>query len=240
MSLLRLDQSLLGKIKQKTGKPEQYVREQISKRANNFGISSEAYLVVWAKNLGLGTASYQRLLSPHIQMEIRSILPFLKKKRRQLTSNAKSQPTETLTIQRATSLQGFRFKNYDLHPEIKRTVLSRFNSKQYADAVEAAFKLVIKRVKEYIKEKTGEEIDGDPAMNRAFGIEKQDPLVKVNNLILREERDEQKGIMFLFKGVVGIRNRKAHDNVILDDPYRAMEYLTLASLLMRFLDDYAI
>jgi hypothetical protein len=45
--------------------------------------------------------------------------------------------------------------------------------------------------------------------------------------------------MFLFKGIVGIRNRKAHENIILDDPYRAIEYLTLASLLMRLLDEYA-
>lgn len=37
---------------------------------------------------------------------------------------------------------------------------------------------------------------------------------------------------------IRIRNRKAHKNVTLNDPHRAIE-LVLASLLMRLLDDYA-
>ena len=94
-------------------------------------------------------------------------------------------------------------------------------------------------MKEYIKEKTGENLDGDRAMNQAFGFQNQIPLIKFNNLQTQEEKDEQKGLMFLFKGIVGIRNRKAHENVILDDPYRAIEYLALASLLMRVLNKYA-
>ena len=59
----------------------------------------------------------------------------------------------------------------------------------------------------------------------------------MNNLNSKEERDEQKGFMFLYKGIVGIRNRKAHDNVILDDRQRAIEYLYLASLLIRLLEE---
>jgi uncharacterized protein (TIGR02391 family) len=129
--------------------------------------------------------------------------------------------------------------DYDLHSLIKEVSQRRFEDGHYADAVEAAFKEVIKRVKEYIKDKTGENLDGDKAMNRAFGFEKQDPLIKFNKLQTDEEKDEQKGIMFLFKGIVGIRNRKAHENVILDDPCKAIEYLALASLLMRLFDEYA-
>jgi uncharacterized protein (TIGR02391 family) len=70
-------------------------------------------------------------------------------------------------------------------------------------------------------------------MGHAFG---SSPKIKFNSLATREEKEEQKGIMLLFKGIVGIRNRKAHDNVILDDPVRAMEYLSLTSLLMRLLE----
>ena len=129
--------------------------------------------------------------------------------------------------------------DYDLHGLIKEVSQKRFEDGHYVDAVEAAFKEVIKRVKEYIKDKMGKDLDGDKAMNRAFGFEKQEPLIKFNNFQTKEEKDEQRGIMFLFKGIVGIRNRKAHENVILDDPYRAIEYLALASLLMRLLDKYA-
>ena len=73
-------------------------------------------------------------------------------------------------------------------------------------------------------------------MNHAFGISNQIPIIKFNKLQSIEEKNEQKGIMFLFKGIVAIRNRKAHDNVILDSPERAIEYLGLASLLMRLLN----
>jgi len=132
-----------------------------------------------------------------------------------------------------------KLDDYDLHPKIKEVALQRYENKQYADAVEASFKEVIKRVKEFVNSKTSGNFDGDRAMNRAFGFENQDPLIKFNNLKTEEEKDEQRGIMYLFKGIVGIRNRKAHENVILDDPYRAIEYLALASLLMRLLDEYA-
>lgn len=128
--------------------------------------------------------------------------------------------------------------DYDLHSKIKEVVGTKFQTRHYADAVESAFKEVIKRVKDYIKEKIGEELDGDRAMNRAFGFENQIPLIKFNSLQTREELDEQRGIMFLFKAIVCIRNRKAHENIILDDPYRTLEYLALASLLMRLLDKF--
>jgi len=50
------------------------------------------------------------------------------------------------------------------------------------------------------------------------------------------ERDEQRGLMFLCKGIVGLRNSKAHSNTLFDDPYRAHEYLALASPLLRLLE----
>lgn len=45
--------------------------------------------------------------------------------------------------------------------------------------------------------------------------------------------------MYLYKGIVGIRNRKAHLNFVQNDPVKALEYLSLASLLIRHLDEYA-
>jgi len=77
-------------------------------------------------------------------------------------------------------------------------------------------------------------------MNRAFGFEHQEPVIRLNRMRTIEEQDEQRGIMNLFKGIVGIRNRKAHENVILKNPIRAMEYLFLASLLMGLLEQYAL
>ena len=127
----------------------------------------------------------------------------------------------------------------DIHKSIRAVSRERYQNRQYADAVEAAFKEVIRRVKDYVNAKTGLNLDGDRVMNRAFGCDAQVPLIKFNDLSRQEEIDEQRGIMNLFKGIVGIRNRKAHENVVLDNKYRALEYLALASLLMRLLDEYA-
>jgi len=56
----------------------------------------------------------------------------------------------------------------------------------------------------------------------------------VNKGVTQSDKDEQEGFKFLFMGaMVGIRNPKAHDNVVQIDPYRTLEYLSFASLLMR-------
>lgn len=92
------------------------------------------------------------------------------------------------------------------------------------------------RVIEEVKARSGLALDGDSLMNRAFGCENQTPVIQFNSLQSQEERDEQKGIMFLFMGVVGLRNSKAHSNRLSNDSNRAHEYLALASLLMRLLE----
>ena len=64
-----------------------------------------------------------------------------------------------------------------------------------------------------------------------------DRRLQVNARSSDAERDEQKGFMNLFKGVVGLRNLKAHSTeALLNDPNRAHDYLALASLLMRVLE----
>jgi uncharacterized protein (TIGR02391 family) len=126
-----------------------------------------------------------------------------------------------------------------VHPNIKSVTKSRFDTEHYPDAVEAAFKAIIRRVKYFVKHKTGQDLEGDRAINKAFACETQEPVIKVNTLTTREEKDEQTGIYYLFKGVVFIRNRKAHDEVILNNSVRARGYILLASLLMSLLDEYA-
>ncbi len=129
---------------------------------------------------------------------------------------------------------------YDFHQEIKAVALKLYEDKHYSQAVEEAFKRVIQEVKGIYKKKTGQVLDGDKLMNKAFGCENQTPVIAFNQLQSREDRDEQQGMMYLYKGIVGIRNKKAHANVIQNDPVRATEYLSLASLLMRLLDQFSV
>lgn len=121
---------------------------------------------------------------------------------------------------------------YRFHPEIERVSDQLYRDGHYKQAALEAYIRVIDEV----KNKSGLNDEGDSLMNRAFGRDKQAPVIQFNSLQTDAERDEQKGIMFLFKGIVGLRNFKAHSNQLFDDPYRAHDYLALASLLMRLLE----
>lgn len=137
------------------------------------------------------------------------------------------------------------FSKYDLHPDIKRVSFSQFQDGYYKEAIQNAFVEVVDQVKKKsghpkISKQNGKEydLDGDELMQRVFGVDTQTgPIVKFNDLTNSLEKAEQRGIMYLFKGVVGIRDKKAHLNYVQNDPIKTMEYLSLASLLMRLLDE---
>lgn len=124
------------------------------------------------------------------------------------------------------------FDKMQFHPKVVETSKSLFETGHYAQAIFEAFKAI----NNFAKEKTGQYLDGKDLMAKVF--REQGPLIKLNKLKTQSERDEQEGFKFLFMGaMVGIRNPKAHDNVIQTDPYRTLEYLSFASLLMRRIEE---
>jgi uncharacterized protein (TIGR02391 family) len=124
------------------------------------------------------------------------------------------------------------FESLKLHPEIIRVSKQGFENGMYADAVLSAFKEVVVRVKEI----SGlHSLDGTRLMEQAFSP--NSPKIKLDDLETQVGKDVQTGFLNIFKGVVlGIRNPKAHINIEQTDPYLTLEYLSLASLLMKYLD----
>lgn len=95
-----------------------------------------------------------------------------------------------------------------------------------------AFKFIEKEVKRLsgLRGKTGFAL-----MMDAFSEDKAK--IKLNALITESEVDEQKGFKFIFTGAAtGIRNPRGHEVDIGDTPDEALDYLGLASLLLRRLD----
>ena len=121
---------------------------------------------------------------------------------------------------------------YRPHPEIERVSGQLFEGGHYKQAALEAYIRVIDEVRKV----SGLALDGDRLMNRAFGCENQTPVIQFNTLQTEPDKDEQKGFLFLFKGIVSLRNLKAHSNRLFDDSDRAHDYLALASLLMRVLE----
>src|ERR1017187_1367929 len=121
------------------------------------------------------------------------------------------------------------------HPSLTQVAKDRFEASHYADAVEAAFKELNSKVKTYIKRATDQEFDGADLMQRAFSPNA--PVVRLADLSTEDGRNIQQGYMQIFAGsMTGIRNPKAHSNIIIDAS-RAIHLLHLASLLHFVFDE---
>jgi len=120
------------------------------------------------------------------------------------------------------------FDKMQFHPKIVEVSGSLFKSRHYAPAILQAFIAV----NSFARQKTGLSLDGKQLMAQAFS--ETDPVIRLNQLRTQSDKNEQEGFKFLFMGaMVGIRNPKAHDNIVQTDPFRTLEYIGLASLLMK-------
>lgn len=120
-----------------------------------------------------------------------------------------------------------------LHQRIRKVSEKLFADGYYAQAIFEAYKAV----ENLVKEKSGrKDLGGQKLMSKVFSY--NDPIVKLNRLQSPSDQNKQMGFMFLFMGAMtGIRNPEAHDTVEQADPSRAMEYLALASLLARRVEE---
>lgn len=124
-----------------------------------------------------------------------------------------------------------------IHEKIKIHAKPRFDNRLYADSVEAAFKELNDIIKKQYKSDFKMEFDGDKLMREAFSANEE----KLNKYLLadikdRNGKDIQQGYMELFAGSIkGIRNPKAHQNIIID-VIDAWEKIILASHLMKMFD----
>ena len=134
----------------------------------------------------------------------------------------------TQELEDTRKLSDYLFDKMQFHPRVIQVSGSLFKTGNYASAIFEAFKAV----DNLVKERTALSLNGQALMSKVF--DEKAPIIRLNDLLTEPDRDEQEGFKFLFKGAtIGIRNPKAHDNVVQTDPYRTLEYLGLASLLMR-------
>ena len=115
---------------------------------------------------------------------------------------------------------------------LREATRNRFRSRNFTDAVEAAFKCLANSVKERSGHHQG---DGAGLMRHVFGS--QSPLLTLNALRSRSDKDEHDGYRDIYAGAMtGIRNPRAHEHEIKDNPAVALELLTMANHLMRKLN----
>ena len=125
-----------------------------------------------------------------------------------------------------------RFDELVTSESLRQASGSLFGDCYYARAVEEGFKCLNNAV----KDKSGlADRDGAALMRAAFGV--NSPTLILNAFQSQSERDEQLGYMDIFAGsMTGIRNPRAHQHDLVDEPEVALELLVLANHLMRKLD----
>ncbi len=124
------------------------------------------------------------------------------------------------------------FDERNVHPRIPIIVKKLFDDGYYAQDTFEAFKFLDKEIQRF----SGSTENGYKLMMQVFSVET--PIIKLNPLISFSEKDEQKGYQFIFSGtVLAIRNPRGHEFGMIDTPDKCLDHLSLASLLLRRLEE---
>ncbi|MBQ8262656.1 MAG: TIGR02391 family protein [Lachnospiraceae bacterium] len=114
--------------------------------------------------------------------------------------------------------------------ELWETIVKNYQNENYKGAiVDSIFFLT-----DTIRNKTGLEGDGSSLIGQAFGGE--NPRIKLNNLQTDSEKDVQRGIQEILRGIyTGIRNPRSHDALI-DEKETADAIIVFINYLLGMLD----
>lgn len=123
------------------------------------------------------------------------------------------------------------FDTRNIHQALPAKVKKLFDDGYYAEATFQAFTYVDKTIQRLSKVKKS----GVALMMAA--LDNTSPLVQLTPCVSVSEKDEQKGYQFLFTGgALAVRNPRGHEYDIEDSPDVCLDHLSLASLLLRRLE----
>ena len=114
--------------------------------------------------------------------------------------------------------------------ELWEVIQKNYDTENYTGAIlDAIFKLT-----DTIRNKRGLEGDGASLIGQAFGGD--DPRIKLNKLQTDSEKDIQKGIQDILRGIyTGIRNPRSHDSMA-DDKQSTDAIIIFINYLLRLID----
>jgi uncharacterized protein (TIGR02391 family) len=130
-----------------------------------------------------------------------------------------------------TDISSHPFDERNIHQEIRNVSIKLFDDGHYYQATFEAFKFIDLRVKNL----SNITDSGYKLMMAAFS--EINPKIKLTTLSTQSEVDEQMGYKFIFAGAMSaIRNPRGHE-INIDPIGRCLDHLSLASVLLRRLED---
>jgi uncharacterized protein (TIGR02391 family) len=202
-----LDPKLVAKIAGTRRKPEKYVRETVSKLAHRHGTSSEAALIYLAKQLGIGTAVYQRKLDPPKQQEVRDLLAKVGTERSAPIRTAKSSAKRAKPVSKRASLKS-AIQHLLQDKDLRARCLDLLGaSSRYDRAINQATLVLEDRIRSKAKPPTS--MTGEPLVNFAF----KDEISKTILQVASGKADDQRGFTQILRGIVPAFRNHTHHHV---------------------------
>ncbi len=123
------------------------------------------------------------------------------------------------------------FDTRNIHGRLRSLVKKLFDDGHCAQATFEAYKFLDKEVQRH----AGSRESGRKLMQNAFS--ETTPVIQLTPMKTVSDKDEQEGYKWLFVGsVIAIRNPRGHEVGLPDTPDQCLDHLSLASLLLRRLE----
>lgn len=208
MALQRLDPKLISKISEKLNISRNAVSVRVSKKGSRLGISSEASLVLLAKECNVGTATYQRQLDPHQQTEVRDSLPSIFfEGRKHKSKSAKRGEKPRIVVSRRSTLQAaidYLLQDQELRDRCKDILLAK---SRFDRPINQATLVLEDRIR--TKTKPSEKLVGHNLVANAFKPDLSKTRFKISG-----DDDEHKGFVYILYGMIGAFRNKTHHHLI--------------------------
>lgn len=234
MARAKLDHKLLAKLATKTGRKKPVLQSSVSQFASKHAISSEAALVLLAKQQGIGSAHYLKNLPPDIQAQVRDTLPAMLDKpepRRNLNNSGRAKSTKETNRQRTSVGLATEYLIHDF--ELRARVIDLLKAKGKFDRV---FREATTVLDHRIKSVSG--IRGNPlhVIPKAISPEPSKAVLEFSN-----EASQQEGFFNIYKGIfLAFRNATHHE---LTDKFTredALKFCGFVDLLLLALSQAAV
>jgi hypothetical protein len=227
MPAIRLNVRLLQRMSDKTGKPVQYIREQVSKRARRQDIPSTAAQLIWAKQLGIGVTSALARAAPEVRQEVRSAgAPRPERALSSHPSPRNHRKSVAISDQTIRAL----IRDQQLYGRCK----DLFRAKQHFDRV---IREATTLLDDRLKTRTGiQNLSPENLVNRAMNPEPDRAVIEVSS-----NGAEQAGFHSICKGIMLAFRNKAHHS--LSDAFTredALKFCGFLDTLLSMIDNATI
>ncbi len=226
-----LDERLLTKVAIKLGKKKlSQVNVLVSHRASKLGVSPEAALILLAKGLGIGAASFQRRLDSSKQVEVRESLPTLfttKEVRQQKDKGIKSNRSRISGRATLRAAIEYLIQDQDLKDRCGDILMAK---SKFDRPINQATLVLEDRIR--TKAQPSRRLVGEQLVGYAFNANLSKTILKISGV-----EDDQRGFTDILRGIVPAFRNKTHHQLF--DAFTREEALRVCGfidVLLRIVD----